>query len=387
MRGIILFIVFFLLVGLSFSQVRLSGSVTHQEMSLDQVIVKVIENGKVLRTLAVSKKGRYETEIPFNKEYILTFSRPSMFPVSIAIDTRVKGDVTDVVYEVPLNMPMFYRFAGMDARPFNAVIGTIKKTGDDQLAFTFIPDPVVISVLEPYQLESERRFMAREQPYDGNDDASATTSVPVSDPQQDEVSSKPSVGASTDKQTKLQQPLKVPTNAGNYAKEETEMAIEAQQRHFERSESSKVLNREQQQQQRQIEQSAKLQNEQIQLETIGNEKRVKQELALTKEAEQIALSQARVAQQARLSQLGVNDKIGDVAKPINAQKTVKISDYTVSDGLWLSEERILVQENGATVEYKKQVYDWLLFEVISYTRNGEEIDENKYGKIKAMVRY
>lgn len=367
------------------AQVRLSGNVTHQEMSLDQVSVKVIENGKILRTLAVSKKGRYETEIPFNKQYILTFSRPAMFPVSIAIDTRVIGDLSDVVYEVPLNMPMFYRFAGMDATPFKAVIGTIKKTGEDQLAFTFIPDPIVISALEPYQLESERRFMAREKPlYSDEEDTGKLT---ASDLPPKELAPEPSSEAIIQKSNKTQlNPKANPTPAGT-EQAETEAAIEAQQRHFERSESSKYLNREQQQQQWQVEQSAKLQNEQLQLAAIGAEKAVKQEMALAREEEQASLSQSRVAQQARLSQLGVNEKGVDTSKPLNFTKATKIADYSVSEGIWLTEERILATENGATVEYKKQVYDWVFFEVTSFTRNGKEIDENKYEKIKALVRF
>ena len=55
----------------------IEGEVNHANASMDMVTVQVYENGKILRTIAANKRGKYELVFPYNHEYILVSRMPS----------------------------------------------------------------------------------------------------------------------------------------------------------------------------------------------------------------------------------------------------------------------------------------------------------------------
>jgi len=147
---------------LVFGQVKLSGTVEHAGSGLDNVTVQIIENDAILRTIAVSKRGRYEMELPIGHAYLLVFRRPYMFPVRIAVNTNLDSEAISDSYDVPLDMTMFYRFEGMRESLVAENIGIIKQTGTGETTFSFIPNKSAIEKLKLLKEESLKREENRE---------------------------------------------------------------------------------------------------------------------------------------------------------------------------------------------------------------------------------
>ena len=61
-----------------------------------------------------------------------------------------------------------------------------------------------------------------------------------------------------------------------------------------------------------------------------------------------------------------------------------ISHY-LDEGVFLFEESFLVEQDKMRHEYKKAVYNWLLFDMTYYTRDKDEISQNEYESIKKLL--
>jgi hypothetical protein len=375
MRTIVLLIFVFLLSQMGWSQVRLSGEVRNGDDALDQVTIKVVENDKVLRTLAVNRRGKYETEIPFGKQYVLVFTRPFMFPVSIRIDTRMFEALPETVYDVPLNMSMFYRFEGIQEEAFEESIGVIKRTGQGEDAFSFVPDADVIERLRALQNESKTRHKAGEEPIEKAQEAGIDDSLEAfsekesTDPTADGVEPEIKEAAVNDR---LEPAHK------------SELDIAAQKRHHAHQEEVSALNRSAQRSSWEGQRSAQQNEESRVQEEIDQSKQARKEWSEQKEESEYMLAEARAGKQTRLVQMGVEEVVKN--QPLGESRPrVELVDYRTNDGLWLSEEHLLISENGKRIEYVKARYDWFLFEVVTCSKNGEEIAEQEYEQVKALV--
>lgn len=357
------------------AQVRLSGEVSHEGAGLDQVSIKVVEDGKVLRTLAVNRRGKYETEIPFDKQYVLVFTRPFMFPVSIDIDTRMFEELPETVYEVTLNMSMFHRFSRIDDQPFKASIGVVKKTGKGEDAFSFVPNTKAIAQIKRLHAEIQQRFAAGEAPIEDSESLEReertfdafTEEVPVDEPVGAEAAETP--------------PERKVEKASLKEEDDVVLDIDAQKRHHAREEEVQVISRSKQRNSWEDQRSALQQEDDRMQEEIQQSKRARQEWAEQHEKEQTLLAEARAAKQERLSSMGASRS----SATSNVTPSIQVIDFRTSEGIWLSEERLLVSENGKRIEYVRASYDWLLFEVVTCSKNGEEIAEQEYEQVKALV--
>jgi hypothetical protein len=373
MRAIGLLIFVFLLSHSGWSQVRLSGEVRNGDDALDQVTIKVVENDKVLRTLAVNRRGKYETEIPFGKQYVLVFTRPFMFPVSIHIDTRMFEALPETVYDVPLNMSMFYRFEGIEGAAFEESIGVIKRTGQGEDAFSFVPDADVIQRLRTLQNESKTRHQAGEEPIEKAEEEGIDDSL--------EAFSEKQPTASTGDETEREE---VATNDRTDLPRVSELDIAAQKRHHAHQEEVKALNRSAQRSSWEGQRTAQQNEESRVQEEIDQSKQARKEWSEQKEESEYMLAKARAGKQTRLLQMGV-EEAGMNQAANESKPSVELVDYRTSDGVWLSEEHLLISENGKRIEYVRARYDWFLFEVVTCSKNGEEIAEQEYEQVKALV--
>ncbi|MEX2595962.1 MAG: hypothetical protein WEC59_03450 [Salibacteraceae bacterium] len=369
-RTIFIFAVCIFTVSQSWAQVKLSGHVQHQSEKLSDVTIKILENGKVLKTLSTNRKGGYETEIPFNRQYVLSFHKAFMYPVSIAIDTRIPLDmVEESIYEVPLNMRMYHRYAGIPEGPFKKIIGTIKKTGQGSHSFSFVPDTKVIKSMRSHQALSLELDESDEKPIEHP--LQESIEMNVDEPLVEEPKNRKAVTTS-----KLEEPSKSEVDV--ISKPDP---FDHQSDRYEVIKASKQLEISQIKQAVDDQQSTDIELGEAQHEHVATMKGIKSENEIQRQSKEAFLADAKSAKFIR-----EKDLMPFVRSGYAAEKNIpKVISFKSDSGYWIEEEKLMVEQNGVRNEYVKTTYDWLLFTHKSFTKNNLEISEKEYEQIRKLV--
>lgn len=350
------------------AQLRISGLVEHEGHPLSDVTVKIMVDGAVVQTVEATKRGKYEVELDVDRSYTMVFTRPFMFPVSLDIDATIADrKPTDVVYEVPLNMVMFYRYQGMNDAITKESIGKLSMTGSGEESFSFVPNAKVIEQLKPLQKESLLKEASNAQAIRSTEDAVTINESILTYPE----------------------PAKTPTPAARKAEpkivEEGEKEFtdksDAQSKRFETIEEAKQIEVTAAQQSTQRKEMAKTQSAVETQKYLEDSKRLREEYALRDKEREQALVAARIEKQATLPVLP-NRAVSEV-NPASASP--KLISHAVSEGIFLFEETFLVEQGSLRHEYKKSIYHWLFFDAIYYTRDQDEISQNEYDSLKKQL--
>ncbi|MEQ9186677.1 MAG: hypothetical protein RLP15_03020 [Cryomorphaceae bacterium] len=358
-----------LLLALSINaQVRVSGNVVHADEPVTDVTIKVIENGDVLRTMLADRKGRFETDIPFGKNYTLLFVRPFMLPVAIDVSTSEDAE-SEVHYDVPLKMRMYNRYSGMSESLARKSIGRIERTGTGENAFTFVPYVKVIEELKPLYAESERREAEGEQPI------ASEVFFPETTPEAVTKNIDRAGGTNAN-----------PSDANAPDGPEKAIAEESLDRsgreagRFEEVERSKEIERERILQSMERSGSAKEKAERAGADYIDASKQLRRELEMQDDTRNLEIAEARIQKQA---DQGVHlESVHMGASPTMDQSASKLVKHSVDAGMFVYDERLLIELAGTRFEYRKAVYNWLLFDVTYYSKDDKEISEEEFDEVK-----
>ena len=340
------------------AQLRLSGLVEHENHPLSEVTIKVKEDGKVIRTVPANRRGKYQLDLDFNKYYTLVFSRPFMFPVSIDVDSSLesyKGQ--ELLYEVPLNMLMFYRYDVMEDGVTDQSIGKIEKTGSGEEAFSFVANTLIIEQLKPLHKESLKREA-------DNESASG---------------SKPSEKALINESLASEAIETSEKEAGSV--DISVVRSDAQSIKYETIEQAKTIELETAKQTKQRENNVQTGSAAEEQKYIEDSKRLRAEFYAQDKAREEALIAARLQKQQ--ASIVLAPLTAPVLKSVISSPRL-ISHY-LDEGVFLFEESFLVEQDKMRHEYKKAVYNWLLFDRTYYTRDKDEISQNEYESIKKLL--
>ena len=340
------------------AQLRLSGLVEHENQPLSEVTIKVKEDGKVIRTIPANRRGKYQLDLDFNKYYTLVFSRLFMFPVSIDVDSRLenyKGQ--ELQFEVPLNMLMFYRYDGMEDGVTDQSIGAIQKTGSGEEAFSFIANTLIIEQLKPLHKESLKREADKESASGSKlsekaliNESIASEAIETSEREEESVNI--SVVRSDAKTIK-----------------------------YETIEHAKTIELESFKQIKQRENNVHTSSAAEEQQYIEDSKRLRADFYAQDKAREEALIKARLQKQQ--ASIFWPPEISPVLKSVISSP--KLISHYLDDGVFLFEESVLVEQDKIRHEYKKAVYNWLLFDMTYYTRDKDEISQNEYESIKKLL--
>lgn len=352
----------------AYAQVSVEGVVIHDGEALDEVLIQVMQDNKVQRTVAANKRGRFEVEFLVDEEYVVVFQRPYMIPVKIAVNTEVPEDLLEdgTSVEVPLNMELFKRFKGMDVSPYGKPIGKIKQVGSGKNLFQFVPDPLVLPAVKSVNEESRRRASAGEEPilseFIRTDDL-------------------PSQAALKEKINEPKDPKTVSEAVPPKVEEVEVDEADVNARRFEQVEAGELARNELKRAQANRADAGLAKEDVNQIDYISEAKRLKQQQA---EQEAMNRSEAVNAHVARQEQMEDWLMMAAVSKTPNEVPPTMLLRREFESGVIQSSERLWISRNGTEHAYEKVDYNWLLFEVSYYYHNEEEISESEYREVRAL---
>lgn len=358
------------LVSCLYSQVAITGQVTFEGNGQSDVMLQVFEHGKISRTVAANKRGKYQVDLPFNHKYVIVYRCPYMIPVSIEINTTFPIQSNEnLTIEVPVNMELFNRFEELDITPYKEPIGTVRKSNNDSEKFEFYPDTRVLNKVKAVNAKSGKLKVAGKLPID-TDDAEIRRMVRGEDRPIAEVESGDEKVVPEETNPEKLEPTidefeaKADATVDHYStrEEATETAVE------------KLKTR----QKVALESESKKTDDQV--EHIHDSKFVKSEqLTQAKEREE-ALLRARVMKQEALAEGLENSPTIRQRTPLRRLPKSKAAEL----GFFHSEE-VLEVSYGQTLEtYRHDNYDWFFFEVNYYYLGDTEISKNQYDQIRAL---
>lgn len=325
--------------------------------------------------MLADRKGKFETDIPFDKEYTLLFVCPFMLPVAVDVVTLEVALGEQLLYEVPLRMRMYHRFQGMSEAESRKSIGVIRKTSEGEESFSFIPDDKVIARLKPICQESEEREKAGEQP---------VPSEVFSLPKEDVARSNVSAGESND-DISSKESIDEPANE-MISKEEDSSTPDREARASDRYEE--VATSKEEERQRMVSNDEQLTNATARSQSEGDNyvqdsKRLKAALRDSMSESAIDLAEARIKKQERVAI--PSSEVEIIGRPATTAMKPKLIKHTMDNGIILREERVIVERDGERKTYRKATYDWLLFEATYITCDDLEISQEEYDEVKRMV--
>lgn len=352
-------------------QVRITGEITHNGRFIGDAYVKVIENEKVVDVIQTARRGKYELELPFDKEVILHFGAPYMYDVAIEVSTELShADENEVTYEVPLNMTLFYRFQDLPSIHENMVIGKVMHTGKGVESFSFTPNAQALEQIKPIREASEKRFLSGEHPASVESEVeSRAQTVPTTTEAKTEIA-KPVNTAPHGKKSELQHQG---TSGDKFAN---------QSKRFEVIEKSNQLQAEASREAVRGQTNSQTMVDIARRDHDHQSKQLRSEIMTQQAAKDKLLADARVDKYEK--QPIVNGKPN-----INNSKhttTPKLLKHTMESGYFVSEERMLLEWNGHREEYRKTIYDWMVVEFEYFYKNEIEISEHEYEAVRRMVR-
>lgn len=364
------------------AQVKLYGEVTHNAKPLDQVTIQVYESGKFQRTIAASKKGKYDMEFPENHRYVLVFRRPFMVPVRISVNTALgekQGSVQELAYEVPLNMEMYYRYEGMDESAYEGPIGEVCAQGEGKNTFSFRPDKQRMEKIKAMndlslRMEAEgRQPLADAEEKEAGDNAE-TKGIPAKS-----MTAVQAEGAREDE--------KRDARVTDPHEREKELRIDRQADRYGQIEQANEETSARARDMQERSQAARTDHGDVREHYIVTSKQTRSEvLAGQKEQEDKTLD-AKVEKQERLM-----TEIEHAARQKAAAARAQTDENTygvsrrMDEGWFYTEEVLRVSECGTRNEYKHITYHWLIIDTDYYYLNDSEITKEMYEEARQLFK-
>jgi hypothetical protein len=349
------------------------GDVVHNEKNLEGVMVQVFENGRILRTIAANKRGKYQIDIPFNKEYTLVYRASYMIPVGIEVNTTYMNPSNEnIVVEVPLKMELFKRFNMLEIESYKSPIGIVKVSTGETGVFKFYPDKKVLSEISLVNEKSRLLANQGEKPIDTEN---AEIRQLFFGPSVNEVETASSSDLPNKKQSVgIRDHIIDPTidsetekiNAANAQYIQQETGYEAASKLLRNKQLNSI--------------SAKEIASDNQYEFIYKTKEIRSREMQMIENRSSDIVEARIKKQEYLADLVEGNSTYNSLK---ATRQVPQS-RTHNDGFILSEEVIKVSVGDVSSIYKHDNYDWILFEVNYYYKGKEEITKAQYDQVKSL---
>ena len=377
MRVLALNIILCLTASLSVNaQVVLSGSIMNGGEGLDDVTIRVTEDGKMLRTIAASKRGKYEIDVPFGHTYILTFTRPYMVPVSVQVNTDVEAGGEDESYMVPLNMEMFNRYKGMDRTTDLDPIGVITQTGTGEETFSFVADTEMIGLFKSLQKESQEFERKGESPV--LEEVQSTQEKENEVFHEGEADHIDNLKLSSENETKPATEVK---------SEDTIIDREGRQnKRYEMIDEANEISTIGARSRIEGRTSSKEESAEVNSMHTAKQKKTRAAYHEERQAQQRELADARVARDAEIFDAITSGAAGrgpypdmDDSQPI----VIKVSE---SSGWFYDEEIIVVRRNHDVEEYRKTTYNWVLFDATYYYLNETEISATDFQEINRLAQ-
>lgn len=353
------------------AQVKITGEVTHDGQPLDQVVIRIYENGTYLRAIAADRKGRYEANLPYNHKYEFVFSKPFMVKVKILIDTEVSDaiSISQNSFEVPFNMVLHYRYKGMDLQPSEKAIGVIRHAGSGQESFQFFPESKTLAEVKRMNATSTEKEKAGAQPI-----LEEVVHVPSASPT-------PKVAEEEMPEKVEEEPVEVEEPTKKVA-EDFAMEQESERQQTLKRATAMKSDNDRRRQEKQL--SAEEERGSEEFESIYSAKVQRAEsLRTNREAQEEQMNVRVMADSilaARLSIAASNYRIPESAGQ-NAAKPLKILHR---EGWFYVEEELTVLEQGERVTYRHTLWDVGPFESSYYYKDENEIDIREYEKARAL---
>jgi hypothetical protein len=357
------------------AQVQLEGEVSHNGDNQDNVTIQVFENGKLNKTIAANKRGKYHIDFPFNHKYLLVFRCPYMIPVSIEMDTELPHESSEkLLVEVPVNMELFKRFEQLDTRAYQKPIGIIQKTGNPDIPCAFYPNQKNIEAVKLVNSESKRL------------ESIGAKAILTSD---NEIESLVEVESSIDKKSN-RIPETIDQNLRTSELSPTEISTDDPAKEIIEAADTRYK----QQEAGEIEEKELLRNQLIKkqysnIEASGNKqefiyidkeaRRDKYELEMSRSQDLID-SKVQKQQQIDEDLLAQSKEVS--ANTVSSSK--KAQEIIMDQGFIISEEVLKVREGSKMGTYKHVNYDWLLFQVDYYYREESEITKGEYEEARKL---
>jgi len=361
-----------------FGQVKLHGEVAHSGKPIDQVTIQVYEAGKLQRTIAASKKGKYDMEFPMGHHYLLVFHRPYMIPVRIHVNTEIPSSpAVGAMYDVPLNMEMFYRYKALDAGAYDEPIGEVSAEGEGENTFVFHPDEAQITAIKNVNKISSRFEAEGAEPLDEPEE---TRQQERTAPVKDSRPASPATG-NPENADGTDEAKTAPVTPG-----EKELRMDRQATRYDQMEQAKEEHSAQARDMQMKSQAVQTDRDDIQDNYIVESKKTRSEALTAQEQEEQNMLDAKARKQERLAgEAKYAARLKESSPRAPRTEVYGISRRTES-GWFYSEEVLRVYECGEKNEYKHVTYDWLLFKADYYYLNDSEIPQEEYEVAKNLFK-
>jgi hypothetical protein len=355
------------------SQVVLSGNVTHEDEVVNGVVIQVLENDRIQRTISANKRGRYQIEFDYGHEYLLVFRASYMIPVKIEINTKLQDSkLSEVKIDVPLNMTLFKRYKGMDISAYDKPIGVVLNSGTGEQAFSFVADPLVLAEIQEVNAEAKRRAENGERPIEIVETEVLTDGLARSIANSEEKGKKV-IDVNVQKELK-----KLDSNVIDKMEATPLSRFEA----IEKAEDEKVQYR--QKRQNQFNESVTDQKA-LESDFIYGNKAIRKETFETNKMEENQALDARIKKQNQFDEILILN--AESRQPIGPRiaDDIKLLEKKKEEGTFFDEETLIVQQGMIKNTYKITTQNWLFFEVNYYYKNGKEISEDEYFKMRNAI--
>jgi len=141
------------------------GKLKIEKGNTDRAHIIVEKNGNQVEKLNIDRSGKFEFELDYNSQYILTFKKPDYVTKSISINTTLPSNYEIVENFIPFafEVSLFHQLEGVNTIVFNQPVGKIKysATLDD---FDYDTD-YTRSIIKQIE-EVERQMAEREKEVD-----------------------------------------------------------------------------------------------------------------------------------------------------------------------------------------------------------------------------
>lgn len=358
------------------AQVTLSGQVAQGEVLLPQASVKIFSDGKMYKSVAADRKGNYRVSLPFGGEYELVFHHSLMVPVKVVVNTQIPHSKRGMYeeYEVPLNMKMFYFYAGLYSESLEKPIGLVSFMGEGRESFQFTGDKLAIEAILKIGKQSEVLYKSGKRPVEFARPVKENSAVPLADGHADappyKQVKKALIVHGQNEQAKMD-------SARVSKSEATSMrvfaAAEAHKSQLEESRARKnasLVPLQATQGENMAYAEKRLRNDLLEREGL-KEKQIEQASMVRQAQDQDAYGLAYMQAKA----------FGSFSRAVGKIQPVEI---TVEQDWLVKEEKLVVSEGGEKVEYREVETNFLFYRESKYWRNQKEIKAGDYQKVQKL---
>src|SRR5689334_14720021 len=68
---------------------ELKGRITKEKKTVDNAEIRISNNGQLVEKLYTSGGGKFKSDLPLNKEYLVTVSYPGCYSKSLSVSTQI----------------------------------------------------------------------------------------------------------------------------------------------------------------------------------------------------------------------------------------------------------------------------------------------------------